>query len=49
MGAVTNRLHSYDTLAEAMSYDPPSYVVNYTETRYLVTPEKPQEFSMDAG
>ncbi|UUZ65308.1 TlpA family protein disulfide reductase [Polaromonas sp. P1(28)-13] len=25
----------YDTLAVAMSYDPPSYVVNYTETRKL--------------
>ena len=25
----------YDTLAIAMSYDPPSYVVNYTETRQL--------------
>lgn len=25
----------YDTLAIAMSYDPPSYVVNYTETRKL--------------
>ena len=25
----------YDTLAVAMSYDPPSYVVNYTETRQL--------------
>ena len=25
----------YDTLAVAMSYDPPSYVVNYTETRRL--------------
>ena len=25
----------YDTLAVAMSYDPPSYVVNYAETRQL--------------
>ena len=25
----------YDTLAVAMSYDPPSYVVNYSETRKL--------------
>ncbi|MDR3452526.1 MAG: TlpA disulfide reductase family protein [Rhodoferax sp.] len=25
----------FDTLAVAMSYDPPSYVVNYTETRKL--------------
>ena len=25
----------YDTLAVAMSYDPPSYVVNFTETRQL--------------
>ena len=25
----------FDTLAVAMSYDPPSYVVNYTETRQL--------------
>ncbi|WP_293400339.1 TlpA disulfide reductase family protein [Polaromonas sp.] len=25
----------YDTMAVAMSYDPPSYVVNYTETRKL--------------
>jgi len=25
----------YDTLAVAMSYDPPSYVVNFTETRKL--------------
>ncbi len=25
----------YDTLAVAMRYDPPSYVVNYTETRQL--------------
>lgn len=25
----------YNTLAVAMSYDPPSYVVNYTETRKL--------------
>ena len=25
----------YDTVAVAMSYDPPSYVVNYTQTRQL--------------
>ena len=25
----------YDTIAVAMSYDPPSYVVNYTESRKL--------------
>lgn len=25
----------FDTIAVAMSYDPPSYVVNYTETRKL--------------
>jgi len=25
----------YDTMAVAMSYDPPSYVVNYAETRKL--------------
>ncbi|PZQ71087.1 MAG: redoxin, partial [Variovorax paradoxus] len=25
----------YDTLAVAMSYDPPSYVINYAETRKL--------------
>ncbi|MEO6017651.1 MAG: TlpA disulfide reductase family protein [Polaromonas sp.] len=25
----------YDTMAVAMSYDPPSYVVNYTQTRQL--------------
>ncbi len=25
----------YDTLAVAMAYDPPSYVVNYTQTRKL--------------
>ena len=25
----------YDTMAVAMSYDPPNYVVNYTETRKL--------------
>ncbi|MEP6966326.1 MAG: TlpA disulfide reductase family protein [Polaromonas sp.] len=32
-----NKYHAqgYDTLAVAMSYDPPSYVVNYTETRQL--------------
>lgn len=29
------RSQGYDTLAVAMSYDPPSYVVNYTETRKL--------------
>jgi peroxiredoxin len=28
-------LKGYDTLAVAMSYDPPSYVVNFTETRKL--------------
>jgi peroxiredoxin len=28
-------LKGYDMLAVAMSYDPPSYVVNYTETRKL--------------
>jgi peroxiredoxin len=29
------RSQGYDTLAVAMSYDPPSYVVNYAETRQL--------------
>jgi peroxiredoxin len=29
------KARGYDTLAVAMSYDPPSYVVNYTETRKL--------------
>ena len=29
------RARGYDTLAVAMRYDPPSYVVNYTETRQL--------------
>ena len=29
------KAQGYDTLAVAMSYDPPSYVVNYTETRKL--------------
>jgi len=35
--ATYDKYHSkgYDTLAVAMSYDPPSYVVNYTETRKL--------------
>jgi len=28
-------LQGYDTLAVAMSYDPPSYVVNFAETRKL--------------
>ena len=28
-------LPGYDTLAVAMSYDPPSYVVNFAETRKL--------------
>jgi len=28
----------YDTLAVAMSYDPPAYVVNFTETRRLPFP-----------
>ncbi len=27
--------HGFETLAVAMSYDPPSYVVNFTETRKL--------------
>ena len=31
----TYKSQGYDTLAVAMSYDPPSYVVNYTETRKL--------------
>ena len=29
------KAQGYDTLAVAMSYDPPAYVVNYTETRKL--------------
>ena len=29
------RTRGYDTLAVAMSYDPPSYVVNFAETRKL--------------
>jgi peroxiredoxin len=29
------RAQGYDTVAVAMSYDPPSYVVNYAETRKL--------------
>ncbi|HZY16828.1 MAG TPA: TlpA disulfide reductase family protein [Ramlibacter sp.] len=29
------KARGYDTLAVAMSYDPPSYVVNFTETRKL--------------
>ena len=29
------RERGYDTVAVAMSYDPPSYVVNFTETRRL--------------
>ena len=29
------KTQGYDTLAVAMSYDPPSYVVNYSETRKL--------------
>ena len=29
------KLQGYDTLAVAMSYDPPAYVVNYAETRKL--------------
>ena len=35
--ATYDKYHSkgYDTLAVAMSYDPPSYVVNYAETRKL--------------
>ncbi len=35
--ATYNKYHAqgFDTLAVAMSYDPPSYVVNYAETRKL--------------
>jgi peroxiredoxin len=29
------KTQGYDTLAVAMSYDPPSYVVNYSQTRQL--------------
>ena len=29
------KAQGYDTVAVAMQYDPPSYVVNYTETRQL--------------
>ncbi len=29
------KAQGYDTVAVAMSYDPPSYVVNYTQTRQL--------------
>ncbi|MES2512428.1 MAG: TlpA disulfide reductase family protein [Pseudomonadota bacterium] len=29
------KAQGYDTMAVAMSYDPPAYVVNYTETRKL--------------
>ena len=29
------KTQGYDTVAVAMSYDPPSYVVNYTQTRQL--------------
>ena len=29
------KTQGYDTVAVAMSYDPPSYVVNYSETRKL--------------
>ena len=29
------KTHGYDTIAVAMRYDPPSYVVNYAETREL--------------
>jgi peroxiredoxin len=32
------RAQGYDTLAVAMSYDPPSYVVNFAETRKLPFP-----------
>lgn len=32
------RTHGFDTLAVAMSYDPPSYVVNFAETRKLPFP-----------
>ena len=37
MVATYDKFHpkGYDMLAVAMSYDPPSYVVNYTETRKL--------------
>jgi peroxiredoxin len=37
MVATYDKYHAkgYDMLAVAMSYDPPSYVVNYTETRKL--------------
>ena len=37
MIATFDKYHAkgYDMLAVAMSYDPPSYVVNYTETRKL--------------
>jgi peroxiredoxin len=30
-----HKARGYDTVAVAMSYDPPSYVVNYSETRKL--------------
>ena len=29
------KVQGYDTVAVAMRYDPPSYVVNYSETRKL--------------
>ena len=29
------KVRGYDTMAVAMSYDPPSYVVNYSQTRQL--------------
>jgi peroxiredoxin len=32
------KAQGYDTLAVAMSYDPPSYVVNYAQTRQLPFP-----------
>ncbi len=32
------KTQGYDTLAVAMSYDPPSYVVNYAQTRQLPFP-----------
>jgi peroxiredoxin len=32
------RARGYDTLAVAMSYDPPSYVVNFAQTRKLPFP-----------
>jgi len=32
------KARGYDTLAVAMSYDPPSYVVNFTQTRKLPFP-----------